>query len=54
MTGDKAHKVKADEFGFRVLTNADFADLIDAAESGAGPGSDPGSRFVVSAAWAKR
>jgi hypothetical protein len=41
VTGDKALRSKAEEFGLRVLTNAEFAALIDAAESGAGPESHP-------------
>lgn len=33
VTGDKAVRAKAEEFGLRVLPNAQFAALIDAAES---------------------
>lgn len=40
VTGDKALRLKAEEFGFRVLTNAEFAALLDAADNGAGPGND--------------
>lgn len=34
VTGDKAVRAKADEFNVRVLTHAQFADLIDRSESG--------------------
>ncbi|WP_370186955.1 hypothetical protein [Aeromicrobium sp.] len=33
VTGDKAVRAKADEFGIRVLTHTQFADLIDRSES---------------------